>query len=214
MQARYYDPLIGRFYSKDPVGVLSHLQGTQGHQGMNRYAYVNNNPYRYTDPNGMDARFSVNRARRLNGLKPRPTSNLSKIDSRDDVASLAKGVLGAASLLGGGAITVTIGIISTIDSVNEINDSNTGPLIQAGAELVGIDKDDAEFLDETVHNVTGLKGVIDSAGKVAKKAAGLESGSITASVAGTTAEAASMGYQSDVELTPVEQNKETKNEDN
>ncbi|VUD51028.1 tRNA3(Ser)-specific nuclease WapA [Thalassocella blandensis] len=52
MQARYYDPLIGRFYSNDPVGFIEHLNGGQGIQGFNRYAYVNNNPYRYTDPDG------------------------------------------------------------------------------------------------------------------------------------------------------------------
>jgi RHS repeat-associated protein len=51
MQARYYDPVIGRFYSNDPVGTLGHL--VQGNvQGFNRYAYANNNPYKYTDPDG------------------------------------------------------------------------------------------------------------------------------------------------------------------
>ena len=45
MQARYYDPVIGRFYSDDPVGTLGHL--VQGNvQGFNRYAYANNNPFR------------------------------------------------------------------------------------------------------------------------------------------------------------------------
>lgn len=52
MQARYYDPVIGRFLSNDPVGFLGHLNGLQGPQGFNRYAYVNNNPYRYIDPDG------------------------------------------------------------------------------------------------------------------------------------------------------------------
>jgi hypothetical protein len=48
MQARYYDPVIGRFYSNDPMGV-------RDIHSFNRYAYVNNNPYKYTDPNGMEA---------------------------------------------------------------------------------------------------------------------------------------------------------------
>jgi len=52
MQARYYDPVIGRFYSDDPVSPLGHLNGLQGIQGFNRYSYANNNPYKYTDPNG------------------------------------------------------------------------------------------------------------------------------------------------------------------
>ncbi|MGV2874025.1 RHS repeat domain-containing protein [Colwellia sp. E150_009] len=46
MQARYYDPVIGRFYSNDPVGF------TGNPHSFNRYAYVHNNPYKYTDPNG------------------------------------------------------------------------------------------------------------------------------------------------------------------
>ncbi len=51
MQARYYDPVIGRFYSNDPVDALTFIQ--KGNvQGFNRYAYANNNPYKYTDPNG------------------------------------------------------------------------------------------------------------------------------------------------------------------
>ena len=52
MQARYYDPVIGRFYSNDPVDALGHMNGLQGVQGFNRYAYANNNPYKYVDPDG------------------------------------------------------------------------------------------------------------------------------------------------------------------
>lgn len=53
MQARYYDPVIGRFYSNDPKDASSFI--SQGKtQGFNRYAYAANNPYRYTDPNGKD----------------------------------------------------------------------------------------------------------------------------------------------------------------
>ncbi|WP_246029051.1 RHS repeat-associated core domain-containing protein [Parashewanella tropica] len=53
MQARYYDPLIGRFYSNDPVDTLGHLhRGNNPAHGFNRYAYANNNPYKYTDPDG------------------------------------------------------------------------------------------------------------------------------------------------------------------
>ncbi len=48
MQARYYDPLIGRFYSNDPIGF-------RDIHSFNRYAYGNNNPYKYTDPDGKAA---------------------------------------------------------------------------------------------------------------------------------------------------------------
>ena len=45
--ARWYDPRIGRFLAIDPVGF-----DPQNPQSFNRYAYANNNPYRFVDPNG------------------------------------------------------------------------------------------------------------------------------------------------------------------
>ena len=53
MQARYYDPVIGRFYSNDPMDFLLHMEKGTGIMGFNRFAYGNNNPYKYTDPTGM-----------------------------------------------------------------------------------------------------------------------------------------------------------------
>ena len=47
MNGRVYDPRLGRFLSADPfVQFPSHTQS------FNRYAYVLNNPLRYTDPSG------------------------------------------------------------------------------------------------------------------------------------------------------------------
>jgi len=45
--ARFYDPLLGRFISADTV-----VPGAGNPQALNRYAYVLNNPLRYTDPSG------------------------------------------------------------------------------------------------------------------------------------------------------------------
>ncbi|MBL0689847.1 MAG: RHS repeat-associated core domain-containing protein [Pseudoalteromonas sp.] len=53
MQARYYDPVIGRFYSNDPKSSQSFLAVGRIH-GFNRYTYAANNPYRYVDPSGED----------------------------------------------------------------------------------------------------------------------------------------------------------------
>ncbi len=47
MQQRYYDPVAGRFLSEDPV-----LTDSNSGSGFNRYAYANNNPYKYIDPDG------------------------------------------------------------------------------------------------------------------------------------------------------------------
>ena len=45
--ARYYDPQVGRFTSIDPAKVTA-----QNYYSFNRYSYVNNNPYKYVDPDG------------------------------------------------------------------------------------------------------------------------------------------------------------------
>ena len=47
MQQRYYDPLIPRFLSVDPITIYSNPVGA-----FNRYRYANNNPYKFTDPDG------------------------------------------------------------------------------------------------------------------------------------------------------------------
>jgi RHS repeat-associated protein len=57
MEARYYDPVLGRFLGVDPAP----LNPSSVH-GLNRYTYANNNPVRYVDPDGhspLDVAFLV-----------------------------------------------------------------------------------------------------------------------------------------------------------
>jgi RHS repeat-associated protein len=60
MQARYYDPMIGRFLSTDPA-----------RSEFNLYNYGSNNPYTYVDPDGRRTRIIVN----LNGGGSSDSSN-------------------------------------------------------------------------------------------------------------------------------------------
>jgi RHS repeat-associated protein len=50
MQQRYYDPMLGIFYSVDPVTTLSNPTGM-----FHRYRYAASNPYKFTDPDGRQA---------------------------------------------------------------------------------------------------------------------------------------------------------------
>ncbi len=52
--ARWYDPSIGRFMAIDPVGF-----NTDNIQSFNRYAYANNNPYKFVDPDGRNAALAA-----------------------------------------------------------------------------------------------------------------------------------------------------------
>lgn len=51
---RYYDPEVGRFASVDPVGFVD-----SNPMSFNRYLYVNNNPYKYVDPDGEFLNFAA-----------------------------------------------------------------------------------------------------------------------------------------------------------
>lgn len=84
MQARYYDPVIGRFYSNDPVG---YTDANPVHS-FNRYMYVNNNPYKYVDPNGKflkkyHPKYSIN-------LKKYLSQNLREKEKKKEKITMGK----------------------------------------------------------------------------------------------------------------------------
>lgn len=54
MQQRYYDPQVGQFLSADPIGTSS-VDGSN----FNRYWYAENNPVRFTDPDGRIAMLMI-----------------------------------------------------------------------------------------------------------------------------------------------------------
>ncbi|WP_196141159.1 RHS repeat domain-containing protein [Aliikangiella sp. G2MR2-5] len=66
MQARYYDPVIGRFYGIDPVGTIEHFRKESIH-GFNPYAYSNNNPFKYFDPDGREG-LAINQPNLIKNL--------------------------------------------------------------------------------------------------------------------------------------------------
>jgi RHS repeat-associated protein len=59
--ARWYDPSLGRFTGMDPV------KFSQGNiHSFNRYAYANNNPYKFIDPDGRSALLHTYKNQSLN----------------------------------------------------------------------------------------------------------------------------------------------------
>ncbi|WP_340648268.1 RHS repeat-associated core domain-containing protein [Pseudoxanthomonas winnipegensis] len=86
MQQRYYDPLLGRFLSVDPVSVRP-----MG-DNFNRYWYAGNNPYKFTDPDGRDITCGGNRCTlepvggKLPTITfPRPEGFPAKISAQDSM---------------------------------------------------------------------------------------------------------------------------------
>lgn len=65
MQQRYYDPMVGRFLSMDPVAV-----DLKGAGNFNRYWYANNNPYRFADPDGRETGEAYKAIYRADGGVP------------------------------------------------------------------------------------------------------------------------------------------------
>lgn len=49
-RARYYDPVAGRFVSRDPIGQVD---------SVNLYQYGKNNPVRYLDPTGLNSKPAI-----------------------------------------------------------------------------------------------------------------------------------------------------------
>lgn len=101
MQARYYDPVIGRFYSNDPVDTLSHVEKGNIH-GFGRFTYGNNNPYRYTDPDGKESRLVVqqeaNTQKYLDGKITREEAQQNSYDMAG--GDLGKAIVDELSVMG------------------------------------------------------------------------------------------------------------------
>ena len=57
LNARYYDPSIGRFISPDVLTILDETKGQIN--GLNLYMYCNDNPIMYVDPSGCLAFFII-----------------------------------------------------------------------------------------------------------------------------------------------------------
>ena len=112
MQARYYDPVIGRFLSNDPVAFAPTRP-----QMFNRYSYALNNPVNMVDPDGRVAILAAC----LN-----PACGAA-------VASAATAVAKGAAFVGSAAL-VAAGLKAGVDHLaNEASDGDSSSGIRDGA---------------------------------------------------------------------------------
>ena len=98
MQARYYSNGLGRFVTPDPL-----LNSGQpwNPQSWNRYAYVENNPLRYTDPTGLykfgdcsgTAKQCLADEQRFRDSITKAKESLKNLDPKSDAAKALKATL-------------------------------------------------------------------------------------------------------------------------
>lgn len=156
MQQRYYDPVAARFLSVDPVTTDANTG-----KSLNRYAYAENSPYRYKDPDGrsaFDVRFFI-------------------VDAvKFGVAVYAgTGVVVAAVDLGISALGVASPIPGVGQAIKGIRIAEKGAEVARGAEKVGeVAKGTGTYTNvhksgTTYHGKGGESRMRDSAAQKAKE---------------------------------------------
>ncbi len=163
MQQRYYDPVIGRFYSNDPVDMLGHMQKGNPTMGFNRYAYANNNPYKYTDPDGRYMiPVSVGSPGNVSMKPMAPQGYRSHSSFEKSAVAAAAGDLSS---------TLTVGAIgaAAFGQLEVAGPLAAGAMASGYVEAALSEEPAKALLVETVANVTGAKYV----GTVAKVASNL-----------------------------------------
>ena len=136
MNGRLYDPLNGRMLSVD-----NYANDAQGSQGYNRYTYANNNPLRYTDPDGEWVHLAIGAA--IGGVvnwaahgAKFTTRGLGYFAVGALVGALSAGIgAGVSSLLGGGAFSA--GFLGTSTALTATSSFISGAAIGASGGFTG-----------------------------------------------------------------------------
>ena len=150
MGGRVYDPELGRFISADPF-----VQFPDSTQGLNRYAYVNNNPLTFVDPSGFGlSRFFKSVGKffgKLLGAIGKVTKVINFIKSLACIASFGVGCL-LAILQSAISVAFEFGLAPK----TRFNTGRTGRLINGiGAAL------SAGGASQGAQKVTGIGGEVD-----------------------------------------------------
>ena len=145
MQQRYYCPECGRFLSVDPIGVDPTSGGN-----FNRYEYANDNPYRYTDPDGRETGSTLQAEWKLMGAKPNYTPDTAgKVIGGAALALVAAPVAieaGFAALSNPGTATTIVNTVADAAAGNAIGGTSLsigGGAIAAGAHAIATEASSA-----------------------------------------------------------------------
>jgi len=103
MGARYYDPIVGRFMGMDSAGV-----DPEDPRTFNRFAYANNSPYKYVDPDGRDAVLPPNAWPQVSREAPQAW-NAIKEGTKGGLTAISFFAGGGAGLVGRTAVAAKTG---------------------------------------------------------------------------------------------------------
>ena len=186
MQARYYDPIIGRFYSNDPVDAVSHLGNAEGIKGFNRYSYAVNNPYKYTDPSGNEIlpvgnaqqKAAINKSlTKIEQSNPKSAARIKTLRNSKNVhivrfpRSGENPVNKTLPIKANESNGIGTGSETVVDVTKSLTTTNTdgSPVVNSGEAILahellghGLDKDQG-VIDRSVNPATGEKRSEESA---------------------------------------------------
>lgn len=130
MQARFYDPLVGRFQSTDPI----HFQDDNPFT-FNRYSYANNNPYKYLDPLGQESACVTVNGCKTFAVSPSPQT-LSNVADFTPVVGDIKGIVEAVQ--DPSAVNIVAAGVGLFPGLGDVASKS----LKAGAKEIGRHVDD------------------------------------------------------------------------
>lgn len=143
MNARLYDPLLGRFLSPDP-----YVQAPDFTQNFNRYSYALNNPLKYTDEDGEWIHIVIGAILGGTGNLIANWSNCKGFweyfasFTIGAVAGAAVAATGGAAAAAGGGFWATAGVIGVGATGGAVTGATGDIIRQTGENFAGIDNVD------------------------------------------------------------------------